>query len=261
MSINQTVETGSLWHHFRSRVAYRICVWGLAMLLISGLALRLEAAIYGRQIISVVSALSTVRVGETPKADVLSRIPSLRPSARGPYGTPHCDADECFSTFIATGLPGRILWRIGNSPLRWLLRWWGFRFESLDVFVTFTSGKVSYFVYRLTVSAPGVRDTVPSRPDGDVGVVVIGVSSQSIINRSVPNSAVEEHPLYVLTPAPAVPSRSIGIALTPNAPEEIVHGAFDLRLHCLWSFGGCHRWTELLPRVQAPIRESVPPQL
>ena len=40
-------------------------LWCLAVLLISGLALRIEAAIYGRQITSAVSALSTLLIGET----------------------------------------------------------------------------------------------------------------------------------------------------------------------------------------------------
>jgi len=35
-----------------------------------------------------------------------------------------------------------------------------------------------------------------------------------------------------------------------NAPEEIVRGTFDLKLDCLWSFAGCHRWNELLPSLE-----------
>jgi hypothetical protein len=256
MSFGQTFRRGRVWAHFSSRGAYRFYFFCFAILLISGVALRLEAVIYGRQITSVVTALSTLRVGETSEADALSRIPRLRPSATGPYGVPHCNGDECFSMFLGNGLPGRILWRTSNSTLSSLLRWWGFRSEGLNVWVTFTSGKVSYFVYDLTVSAPGVPKSVPPPPtDGDLGAVVIGVSSQSSINRSLPNSAIEEHPPYVVTPARAVPSQSIGIVLTPNAPEEIVHGAFNLKLHCLWSFGGCRRWNQLLPAVQPLIRQ------
>lgn len=261
MSINQTFGSGSMWGRLRSRTAYRFYFWSFAILLVSGLVLRLEAVIYGRQITSAVTALSTLRVGETTKTDALSRMPDLRLSA-GPCGVPDHNADECFLQTIGNGLPGRILSRTSNSALSSLLRWWGFRFEGLDVWVTFTSGKVSAFGYRLVVSAPGVRKSMPPPPaDGDLGAVVIGVLSQGIINRSQPNSGIEEHPAYVLTPARGAPSQSIGIALTPDAPEEIVHGAFDLRLHCLWSFGGCRRWNELLPRVQAPIRQSTPPRL
>jgi hypothetical protein len=138
-----------------------------------------------------------------------------------------------------------------NSTLSAVLRWWGFRFEGLDVRVAFTSKKLSYFVYRLEVSAPGVVKSIPPPPrDGEAGVVVIGVSSQSVINRGETNSAVQDHPVYVVTPARAAPSQGIGIALTPNAPEEVVRATFDLRLNCMWSFGGCGRWNQLLPSLE-----------
>ena len=48
------------------RRACPLYLWCLAVLLIAGLALRIEAAIYGRQITSAVSALSTLLIGETP---------------------------------------------------------------------------------------------------------------------------------------------------------------------------------------------------
>jgi hypothetical protein len=232
-----------------SHGAKRICVWIVAVVFTAAIALRVEAAIYARRIVSVVTALSTLRVGESSKADALSRIPSLRHSVTGAYG--HCDADECFSIFIANGLPNRVLSQTENSTLSALLRWWGFRFEGLDVQVAFTSKKLSYFVYRLEVSAPGVVKSIPPPPrDGEAGAVMIGVSSQSIIIRDVPNSAVEEHPLYLVTPSRAAPSQGIRIALTPNAPEKIVRGTFDLRLNCMWSFGGCGRWNQLLPSLE-----------
>src|SRR4029077_16466642 len=124
-----------------------------AVLLISGLALRIEAAIRGRQIISVVSVLSTLRVGETSKAETLSRLPILLTSPINRYSGSQCDADDCFFSFIGNGLTGRILARSENNTLASLLRWWGFRFEGLNVEVKFTSGKVSYLAYSMMVSA------------------------------------------------------------------------------------------------------------
>jgi len=121
-----------------------------------------------------------------------------------------------------------------------------------------TSGSTLHLErFRISHTACGPRRQVcgktPPPKDGELGAVVIGVSSQSIINRSVPSSAVVEHPPYLLTPSRAA-SQSIGITLTPNAPEEIVRDAFDLKLNCLWSFEGCHRWNELLPAVEPLLR-------
>lgn len=241
-----------------SRRAKRIYLSLFAIVLTAAIALRVEAAIYARRIVSVVAALSTLRLGETSKADTLRRIPILRPSKSGPYGAPVCDAEECFSGFIANGMPGRILltgWRTGSDSLSPALRWWGFRFESLDVYVNFNSGKVSGYSYLLWVSAPGIPKGVPPPPrDGEAGMVTVGVSSQRAITGGETKGTVEPRPPYRIMPAKAAPSQSIGIAVTPDTPDEIMRRAFDFRLDCIWSFGGCRRWDEILPSVEPLVR-------
>jgi len=237
-----------------SHRAKRIYLWFFAVVLTAAIALRVEAAIYARRIVSVVTALSILRLGETSKAETLRRIPALQPSKTRRYGAPHCDADECLSGFVANGLPGRLLSRTRSDFLSDVLRWWGFRYETLDVNVKFNSEKFSGFDYSLWVSAPGVPKSVPPPPrDGELGMVVIGVSSLSVINRTAPSSTVEEHPPYLLLKR--VPSQSIRILLTPDAPDEIQRGTFDLRLTCIWSFGGCHGWSELLPSIEPLTRK------
>jgi len=94
-----------------SYAAHRLHLWFLALLLISGVALRIEAAIYGSQIMSTVSTLSTLRAGQTSKAETLSRLPMLKISAIGPYRDCPCNADQCFFMLVGNGFPGRILWR------------------------------------------------------------------------------------------------------------------------------------------------------
>jgi hypothetical protein len=238
-----------------SRRAKRIYLWFFAVIFTAAIALRVEAAIYAGRIVSVVTALSTLRLGETSKAETLRRIPTLRASTTGPYGAPRCDADECFSGFVANGLPGRVLWRTGNDVLSDVLRWWGFRAESLNIWVNFKSEIVSGFSYLVWVSAPGVpKFMAPPPPDGELGMVVIGLNAQRTIAVRDPNSTVETQPPYRITLARTAPSQSIRIALTPGAPDEIVRGAFDLRLNCIWSFGGCRRWSQLLPSVEPPTR-------
>ena len=237
---------------YRSKVvshrAKCIYFWFLAVIFTAAVALRLEAAIAASRIVSVVTALSTLRLGVTSKEDTLRRIPALRPSKTGPYGAPRCDADECFSGVAENGLPRRVLWGTESEVLSDVLRCLGFRAEDLGIYVNFTSGRVSYFSYHLMISAPGVPASLPPPPrDGKLGVVVIGLSSQKMITVREPDSTIETHPPYRITTARAVPSQSIGIALAPNAPDEIVRGAFDLRLNCVWSFGGCRRWNQLLP--------------
>ena len=239
---------------YRSKVvshrAKCIYFWFLAVIFTAAVALRLEAAITARRIVSVVTAVSTLRLGVTSKEDTLRRIPALRPSKTGPYGAPRCDADECFSGVVENGLPGRVLWRTESEGLSDVLRYLGFRAEALGIYVNFTSGRVSYFGYHLMVSAQGVPASMPPPPpDGKLGLVVVGLSSQKMITVHEPNSKIETHPPYRIASARAGPSQSIGVSLTPDAPDEIVRGAFDLRLNCVWSFGGCRRWNQLLPSL------------
>jgi hypothetical protein len=228
------------------------CLWFFAVAFTVAVALRVEAAVYARRIVSVVTALSTLQLPETTKAETLRRLPALRRSDPGPYGALHCPADECFESFIANGLPGRLLWGTGNEVQHEVLRWWGFRAEGLDVYVYFTSGKVSYFAYHLILSAPGIPASIPPPPpDGKLGAVIIGVYTEPIINVRDRNSTVPVHPPYRFN---ASSSQSIGIALTPDTPEEVVRAAFDLRLNCVWSLGGCRRWSQLLPPVEPLTR-------
>jgi hypothetical protein len=251
MSIYRTFQDARVWRHLGTGRAYRVYLCSLALLLISGLALRIEAAIYGRRITSAVSALSTLRVGETSKAEALLRLPMLTSSAKGPYRDFPCDAEECFLMSVHNGLPGKVLIGTRNGTLASLLRWWGFRFEDFNVRVTFRTGKVSEFGYSFMVSAPGVVQGVPPPPrDGEDGVVVIGVSSLSVIDGAEPNSTEKRHVPYRVLPARSAPLTGVSIALTPDAPEQIVRLAYDLKLHCLWSFGGCRSWSQLLPGVQ-----------
>lgn len=233
-----------------TRRIVKIALYSFVVLLVSGLALRIESAIRGRQITRTVAALGALRVGETSKAETLSRIPGLKPSTTGPNGVPQCNADECFFVSGGNGFPGRILLDTYNKSVRDLLRWWGFRFEDVYVWVTFKSGKVSYFSYHLTVSSTGMVQSVPPPPsDGELGAVIVFVSSQEVIHRHVRDSAEQENPFYVVGPARDTPSQNVGITLTPKAPEELRRNAFDLKLQCLWSFGGCRRWDQILPGV------------
>jgi hypothetical protein len=236
-----------------SRGAKRTWLWFVTVVLAAAITLRIEAAIYARRIVSAVSALSTLRLGETSQADTLRRIPSLRPYNLGHYAD--CDADECFYAIIENGLPGRLLYRSYRTEsiaLSDVIRWWGFRAENLEVTVSFTSGKVSSFRYRLMVSAPGVPAGVPPPPaDGKLGAVIIGLSSKKTITSRVSYSTTETHPLYRVTPARNAPSQSIGIELTPGVSDEIARRAFDLRLNCIWTLAGCRRWSQLLPSVES----------
>jgi len=228
-----------------SRAARRIYVCVLATVVILALALRIEAALFERRAIATVRALSTLRVGVSSRADAMARMKTLE-NVTGPYGAPLCGADECVSFGIPNSRLSNAVFlpvvRNENPALYSFLTWLGFRFWSLSVYVNFTAGRVSYLSYHLMLSG--------SHFDGGADAVVVEVSSKENIICKSRTSIAAKDATYCVTPSRAWPNKSVGIAFTPNAPEELVNRAFDLKLHCLWSVAGCKTWSELLPQVR-----------
>lgn len=167
----------------------------------------------------------------------------------GPYGAPRCNADECVSTGIPNSRLSDAVFlraaRTGSRTLYSVLNWWGFRFWGLDVYVSFSSGKVSYFSYHLMVSTPHLDDAE---------VVVVEVDSKEHITGRNPSLIAAESPAYRVSTSRTWPAQSVGIAFTPDAPRELVNHAFDLKLRCLWSLAGCRTWNQLLPAADGLSR-------
>ncbi len=237
--------SASCMRQLASHPARRIYACVLAIVMIPALALRIEAALFERRAVAAVRALSTFRVGVSSKAEVMARMQGLGP-VTGPYGAPVCNADECLSTGIPNSRLSDAVFvpaiRTENSALYSLLTWLGFRYWSLSVYVSFTSGKVSYLSYHLMLSN--------SHFDGGADVVVVAITSQEkIIGRNRGLTPVQDVD-YRLTPSGAWPDKSVGIAFTPNASRELVNSAFHLNLKCLGSLAGCKTWHELLPQVR-----------
>jgi hypothetical protein len=229
----------------RPRGALLIALLVLAMIIIPTIFLRIQSALFERRALFVVHALSALTVGTSSKAEALSRIPTLRADGMGPYGATRCDADECLTGGIPNSrLSDAVFVRAGRKEKRTLysiLSWWGFRFWSLDVYVKFNSGKVSYLSYHLMVSRPHLDDP---------NVVVVEVTSPERPNgRNSGLSGAEGSPSRLST-SRRWPAQSVGIDFSPGAPKELVAHAFDLNLNCIWSFAGCRTWNQLLPAAE-----------
>jgi hypothetical protein len=59
---------------------------------------RIQTYVFEHRVLSTLSAMSTLQIGQTSKYEALQRIPGLKPGA-GPYGG-RCDADECLWTGV-----------------------------------------------------------------------------------------------------------------------------------------------------------------
>jgi hypothetical protein len=79
----------------RARRALYLYLSGSALIAIPSIALRVQAVLFQRRALSVVSVLSCLRVGTSSEAEALSQTPTLKADGMGPYGAPVCDADAC----------------------------------------------------------------------------------------------------------------------------------------------------------------------
>lgn len=95
------------------------------------------------------AGLSSLRIGETSKAEALARVPGLSDKDQEDEKQP-CAAEECLSITIP---PVRLFQHVltwsafeGRRGFYGLLQWWGVRYWIANVHVNVTSGKVSGFV-------------------------------------------------------------------------------------------------------------------
>jgi len=229
-----------LWRRITSRPARLLYLGILVIVIVPGIALRVEAALFERRVLKVVSALSSLRIGVTPKAEVISRMAGIKidESSRGNSegnslvmgSRGVCDADECF--WIEVSSPMSYVWglhvfgSVDSKTMFSVLNLWGFQARSLDAHVNLTSGKVSSLGYRLILST--AHADIP-------GALIIKVSSRKNLTDWELDHVADESPNYRVSHYFKWPALSTNIDFTPDAPTEVVSHAFDLKLQCVWS--------------------------
>ncbi len=256
MSFSRTFPvTTWLWRRLTSRPARLFYLGVLIIVVISGITLRVEAVLFERRVLKVMSALSSLRVGVTPKAGVLSRMAGIKidESSRGNSegnslvmgSRGVCEADECF--WIEVASPRLSNWALrraggaGYETLFSVLSSLGFRLRSLDAHVNLTFGRVSSLGYRLILSTPD-----PGYP----GALMIKISSRKDLADQRLDDITDESPNYQVSHYFKWPRLFTDIDFTPDAPTELMNHAFDLKLQCVWSLRGCRTANELLPEAE-----------
>ena len=226
-----------------SRAARRVYICVLAVALIPGIVLRIEAMIFQFRVHKLVSGLATLRIGMTSKDEALSRIPGLR-VVRSASKDSQCGADECFEVAIPNSRLSNWMFlpTFGEEhrPLNLALQWWGFRYWDVEASIDFKSGTVSQFGYRLTLSA---------EPSRFPGLVVISVWSRNSFEERALSWNVDESPNYVVYDGKWLDFQT-GVYFTRDTPGELLGHAFDLHLHCLWSLAGCRTSNQLRPQAE-----------
>lgn len=233
--------TTSLWPKLNSRWARRVYLCYLAIVIFPAILTRVEAVIFERRAVTLTSELSTLRIGETSKADALARVPGLTMVDCSNKDF-HCHGAERFSIRMPRSkLSDWAFNLVGNNHERLdsLLTWWGFRNWLLDAEVEIRADKVSHLRYTLGVSAPR---------RGNLGGVLVSVSStQQLGDR--PDWDLDESPDYQVSYM-KFPTFTRRVQFTERAPVTLVHHAFDVHVGCLWSLLGCETASQLLPEAE-----------
>jgi hypothetical protein len=242
MNSNQASPAGFwLWRWLTSRPARLLYLGVLLIVVLPAIALRIEAALFARHVHKIMDGLASLRIGETSKAEALSRLPELRPTRQS---TRH--ADECFAVLIPNSkLSDAVLLRAGRSGYPRLfsaLSLLGFRYWVLDARFNITAGKVSDLNYRLILNTPDNR--YPS-------VITIAVSSQeSIFGWKELRPITDESPDFKVSHYFKWPDLTTRVDFTSVAPSRLVQHAFDLKLSCMWFLVGCRTSNQVLPEVE-----------
>jgi len=232
-----------LWRRITSRPALLLYLGVLIIVVVPGIALRVEAALFERRVLKVMSALSNLRIGVTPKDEVLSRMAGFKVNERS-RGSSKCEADECLSIEVSSPklsdwLLRKASWS-GHYSLYSGLSWWGFRERIFAAHVDLTSGQVSGLGYRLSLSTLRASNV-------DLGVWVS--SKGDFVDRNL-NADVDESPNYQVSHYFKCPTLCMGVYFTRDASPELLRHAFGLNLRCIWSIAGCRTANQLLPDAE-----------
>jgi hypothetical protein len=236
-----------LWRRITSRPARLLYLGVLVMVIVPGIALRVEAALFERRVLKVMSVLSSLRIGVTPKAEVLSRMVGFTVNEHY-RNKSDCDADECL--WVGVSSPRLSDWTLrkagwsGHDNLYLVLSWWGFRLRSLGADVNLNSDKVSSFGYQLILST--------AHPDYP-GAIVINAGSIGPISRPGRlngDPITDESPHYKVIHNFRWPATNTNVYFTPHATPELLSHAFGLKLQCILSITGCRTANQLLPEAE-----------
>lgn len=252
MSFSRTLPFPTrLWRRLTSHRARLFYLGFLLIVIVPAIALRVEAALFERRVLKLMSALSSLRIGATAKPEALSRLAGFKveQSSRGDLeGNPHalsCESEECLSIDVSS--PSLCLWvlrRAGSTSSDRLfsgLSWLGFRCGNVNAYVNLTSSKVSSLAYHLILST--AHADIP-------GAILINVTSgKSLTGRELDHIA-DESPNYQVSHYFKWPALTTNIDFTPDAPTELVTHAFNLKMRCVLSATGCRTANELLPEAE-----------
>jgi len=244
--------TSSLGRNFTLKRIRNLFLGFVLLLLMFGIGLRIEAALFVTRVHRILSEVSKIQPGVTRGSEIAAKIQGFRPisdSDQG-LGIPNqCRPDKCLVLELTNARP--FFWilertNLLNQPrLYSALHWAGLRYWNFRTWVYLDEGVIRRHGYFLEVSH-----------GSNLNPQVMFVLVSQVLHFDAYNliATDDESPHYRVEHYFKWPELSTRIAFTPEVTSELKRHAFDLRLRCLWGIRGCRTIDQVLPDVDEDIQ-------
>ena len=264
--------TTRLYRMLMGRVARRLSLPPLLLLLIFTTSVRIRSVVLTRRIQAVLSGLGQLRVDQTMEGQLLKSVPYLVREGDYPRGG---FVERYYRVDISNQDDRRWLWRFAQTaPIRFLWRWpkpahptkpmdlmsfpfklahWlGWRYISFSAVVVVQNGRASYVWYGIETD---IEQGWPHDP------LIYARSFHGFwMPHAIPvpvSDTDDESPIYRVKGT----ERVLGAEYSNDAPMELVRHVFQVDLSCYWSLRGCVSTREVAPPFGATSKPSRPEQL
>lgn len=226
-----------------------------SVLLLTMIAFRIDSLLFQRRVNSLLSRMARVRLDNPSEEQLLSLLPELHPfrpaSAKQPIRQGDPEQYAFIDTNVNHGLLVMTLWKLhmeSDATFRWLFLL-GHRLHRFDASAYLRDGRVVRISYDLWME----NGESHSLYDG-VGVHFRMLSRSGWIlgeDRAVAPTYNDVSP-YAESVASNAPENVVDLALTSDAPPDLVRAALEPQISCLWKLGICQNTKQILPGIWPP---------
>ncbi|HVZ16667.1 MAG TPA: hypothetical protein VG897_06100 [Terriglobales bacterium] len=223
----------------------KVVIFGAAILLLIGIILHIEAALFAVRVKSVLAGLRQVEVGQTSQKQLLKLVPGLKPAnVNSHYDGSGRALEMKWDGIVPKSRVGQTIFSAtyDNKYLFKIAYWLGYRPRNFYIRAVIQHDIVTHFGYGIQV--------LPSE-NHYPGVIDVGVSSPiSILRYSDSPDSDEQNPSFSTGRYVKWRDWDIEASFSPFASAQLKDAAFGLHLECTWSLLGCSDAAQLLPDVE-----------
>lgn len=252
--------TRVLWRFLNSRAIKFTLVLLVSVLIFASISFRIESLLFQRRVNSLLSRMAQVRLDASSEQELVGLLPELRPlTSNGSNQVIQEGGEErglheyslADSNMEEAGFLVRVLWKLhlldSNSTIR-LLFLLGHRFHRLGASAYVRDREVVRVNYGLRLEngeSHGLYDGIGIYFD------YFSRSGWTQADRAFGRTFGDVSP-YAEAVASNAPENVVHLAVTSDAPPDLVRAALEPQIKCLWKLGICRNTKQILPGIWPP---------